>query len=540
MREVIDGLAGGLADTGFLVRWALALVGLALGIAVFRFGWRHFFFSLAHGAELDLRQRMLDHALVLSATELERTTPGELMALATNDLESVRRALAMGLVAGVDASLYAVVAAGALFWLDPASAAVAVLPLPCLALLMKGAMRAIYRRWDGVQSSFESLTERARETIAGARVLKSFAREPEGERRLAAASQEVARRSVAHARVEAALHPAILLFTGACTALLLGFGGARVADGRLGLGTFVAMISYLGMLTWPAIAMGWMLSMLQRASASMDRLQAFLARAPEDAGGERLPGPARGALEVRALRLSLPGAHAPVLDGIDFALRPGDSLGITGPVGSGKSVLLGLLAGLREPPPGAIALDGRDLAGLARAARRAAVAYVPQEAFLFSDTIEANLRLGDPDASPGELEQACRAAALHEEIVALPDGYQSQLGERGISLSGGQKQRLCLARALLKPAPVLLLDDTLSAVDPASEARIAAALAGRRGRQTLVVVSHRLSALHGLDRVAVLERGRLVQLGPPAALLQQPGPYRELARLQELEGGGAA
>lgn len=535
IREVIDRVADATASRAWLGWMGLALVGLAVAIAGLRFAWRHLFFVAAHHAGRELRRQILDHALHLAPGSLAGRTTGEVMALATNDVESVRRALAMGFVAGFDAFVFSLFALAAMFWLAPETTLWVVLPLPLLAVLMRFALRAVYERWDRVQAAFESLTERSRESISGVRVIKAFAQQEGDAQRFGQVNRAIYGHMLDYARVDALFRPLIILLTGSCTAILLGLGGLRAIDQQISLGTFVALTTYLGMLTWPMIAAGWMATMLQRSAASMDRIQTFLHRAREPEPAATSTPIREGRIALRELSFTYPGAREPTLQDISLEVASGGSLGIVGEIGSGKSTLAKLLLRLEDPPPGSLFIDGRDVLDIDRSRVRAAVAWVPQEAFLFSATIADNLRLGDPAAPAADLERVCRLAAVHEEIAALEKGYQTLLGERGLSLSGGQKQRLCLARALLKPAPILLLDDTLSAVDADTEQAIVAGLHRALVGRTAIVISHRTSAVRALDRIAVLRRGRMIQYGPPAALIDQPGYYRRMAELQELE-----
>jgi ATP-binding cassette subfamily B protein len=284
------------------------------------------------------------------------------------------------------------------------------------------------------------------------------------------------------------------------------------------------------------IAAGWMLSLVQRAAASMDRIEALLGnRDLEDAGTVPEGAHISGAIEVRDLRFAYPGQAEPALKGLSFSLPAAGGLGVVGEVASGKSTLAQLLCRMYDPPRGSILVDGRDILDLPVGFLRSHIAYVPQEAFLFSDTVAENLRLGKPEATQAEMESACRLAAVHEEVAALPKGYETLLGERGVTLSGGQKQRLCLARALLKPAPVLLLDDTLSAVDSETERAILASLREEAARRTTVIVSHRASAVRDLDSLICLQRGEVVQAGTHDELMTQPGYYKMMVELQEME-----
>lgn len=537
VRDVIDRLAEGTATSARLGGLALLLLALALVIAGFRFAWRHFFFSVARLAELDLRNRILDHAMTLSSRFFTQTRTGEIMALATNDVESVRQAIAMGFVAGFDASVYALVAIGAMLWLDPTLALLTILPLPLLSVIMAVSLQAIYSRWDAVQASFEDLTEKARESVAGVRVLRAYTQEEGDCADFGRRNLDYFRKYMRYVTVDAFFHPAILLLAGSCMAILMGVGGARVIEGRTSVGSFVAFASYLGMLTWPMIAAGWMLSLVQRAAASMDRIDALLKLddVEERGGAVRPPEPARGELRAADLTFSYPGQAVPALAGLSLGLPAGGSLGIVGEVGSGKSTVAQLLSRVYDPPPGTLFLDGRDVTTLPVSWLRDNVAYVPQEAFLFSDTIAENLRLAKPEATAEEMREVCSLAALHEEIEAFPLGYETLLGERGVTLSGGQKQRLCLARALLKAAPLLVLDDTLSAVDAEAERRILSGLKRVSAGRTLVVISHRVSAVRELDRIVCLQRGVAIQQGTHEDLSRVPGFYSQMVELQEME-----
>ena len=536
VKNVVDAISGATATLPWIAKESLVLFGLALVVAVFRFAWRHFFFSAARQVELDLRNRILDHMLELSTRYFTKTRTGEVMALATNDVESVRQAIAMGFVAGFDASIYALVAIGAMLWLDPILALWTILPLPFLAILMGLSLKAIYDRWDRVQASFEGLTEKVRESVTGIRVLRAYAQEDGDVEDFDRHSRDYYDKYMHYVKIDALFHPAILLLAGTCVAILLGVGGARVMEGRTSIGSFVAFTSYLGMLTWPMIAAGWMLSLVQRASASMDRIDALLKN--DDVEDDR-PAPTgtriEGGIEVRNLNFAYPGQAEPALKGISFSVHAGGSLGLVGEVASGKSTVAQLLCRMYDPPAGTIFLDGHDALDLPSDFLRAHIAYVPQEAFLFSDTVAENLRLGKPDATPEEMATACRLAALHDEIGQLPKGYETLLGERGITLSGGQKQRLCLARALLKPAPILLLDDTLSAVDAETERDILARLKAEASRRTTVVISHRASAVRDLDRILCLQRGTVVQSGTHEEMVRQEGFYKIIVELQEME-----
>ncbi len=536
VKVVIDGVASFSATSPWIAKEALIILGLSLAIAAFRFAWRHFFFSASRLAEISLRQKIFDHAMTLSARDFTTTRTGEVMALAMNDVETIRQALAMGFVAGFDSTAYAVVALCAMFWLDPGLTAMVILPLPLLAVVMAVSLKAVYERWDAVQSSFERMTEKVRESVAGMRILKAYVQRDGDCADFARYNEDYFKRFMHYTTVDALFHPLIMLIAGSCVAILLGAGGARVITGQTSVGSFVALTSYLGMLTWPMIAAGWMLTLVQRAAASMDRINAFFDRKPQAEEAEQPAGPLTShEIDIRALTFTYPGSEAPSIRNLSVFVPEGGSLGVVGEIGSGKSTLVQILSRLYDPRPGSVFIGGVDITKIALQRLREMIAIVPQEAFLFSDTIAQNLLLGNPAATAKEIQEACSLAAISDEIEAFPNGYETLLGERGITLSGGQKQRLCLARALLKEAPVLLLDDTLSAVDAGAERKILAGLARARKTRTTIVVSHRVSAVRELDRILVLKRGAVIQQGAHAELMATEGYYREMAELQEIE-----
>ncbi|MEJ2420779.1 MAG: ABC transporter ATP-binding protein [Acidobacteriota bacterium] len=535
IKHVVDGVASYSVTLAWIGKQSLILLAIALTIAGSRFLWRYFLFSASRLAERDLRGRVFEHALTLSVREYMTTRTGDVMALAINDVESVRQAMAMGFLAAIDATIYPLVALTAMFLLDPVLTAFIIIPLPLLAAAMGLSLKAVYSRWDAVQASFQDMTEKARESLSGMRLLKAYVQHQGDSIHFDRHSEDYYRKFMRYTGVDALFHPLILLMAGSCIAILLGVGGVRVIEGQTSVGTFVALATYLGMLTWPMIAGGWMLTLLQRAAASMDRINVFLGKPPQTtvrASRERITS---GRVEFRDLTFRYPAVSINALEDISFQIPPGGSLGIVGEIGSGKSTIAQVLCRIFEPGPGEVFLDGRDVLDMDLEDLRAAVAYVPQEAFLFSDTVEENLRIGNPEASRRDIEQAASVAALHEEILSFPKGYDTLLGERGITLSGGQKQRLCLARALLKEAPVLLLDDTLSAVDAGVEQQILDNLRNEIRKRSTLIISHRVSAVKHLDHILVLEDGRVIQQGRHEELVAQEGFYRDLVELQELE-----
>lgn len=522
-QRVIDDLREG-PDT-FIIGVIVALAFIAYAA---RCLWRYCLFGAARKCDIEIRRQIYDRAIHLDLTYHSKSSIGHMMALATSDVAAVRMALAFALMSSFDAVIYSLLSITALLRIDAGLAAVTLLPFPLLGFLMRYLMKWNYSTWDRVQQSIDELTEKSRESISGMRVLRTLVQD-EGDaadfRRITA---EQHRRFMTFVKVDGVYSPTILFLSGISSALLLAVGGQHVVDGRLTVGEFTAFASFLGQLSWPMVAAGWTLSLVQRATASMDRILTLLDSLPEPEQ-PLLEGTFAGSLELRGLTFTYPTGVKPALADLSARVAAGGSLGLVGEVGSGKSTLTRLLQRLFEPPPGTIFLDGHDVVGMNLAQLRRQFAWVEQESFLFSATIEENLRLSGFE---GDVQTAARQAELHQEVLSFPDGYNTLLGERGVTLSGGQRQRLCLARALLKPAPVLLLDDTLSAVDADTEQRILASLSELRGRQTLLIISHRVSSVRDCDEILVLEEGRVVQRGRHEQLLAEDGLYKKLHELQ--------
>ncbi len=512
------------------------MVGLAVLAYLARCLWRYCLFGVARRCDVEIRSQIYQRAVALSPEGHTDLSSGKILSLATSDVLAVRYALAFALMSTFDAVMYTLLSLSAMVHLNARLALYTLLPFPILALAMKYLLQWNYQLWDRVQSSLDEMTEKARESIAGMRVLRSMVQAEGDARDFHRHTHEVYRRFLRFVRVDGVYTPAITLLAGTSFTLLLAMGGADVAAGEMSIGDFAAFASFLGQLTWPMIAAAWTLSLVQRGSASMERILELLDRPPEP-DQPAVEASESGHLRVEQLVYRYPqGGHRPALDGLSFEVLPGGSLGLVGEVGSGKSTLLRLWLRLYAPPRGGLWMDGHDVLDWNLNQLRQRVAWVEQESFLFSMTIAENLKLQQQHLSHEEVVAAAKLAELHDEVMSFPQGYDTLLGERGITLSGGQKQRLCLARALLKPAPFLVLDDTLSAVDADTERRILEGLKKRRSQQTLLVISHRISAVQELDEILVLEAGKVVQRGRHDELLQAQGLYRQLYELQSKEG----
>ncbi|MFH0810986.1 MAG: ABC transporter ATP-binding protein [Pseudomonadota bacterium] len=541
VRRAVDGLTYGTATPRLLSLAALAIVAITIGMGVTRFAWRYFILGHARRVEEALRNLLFERIQALSATRLGDMRTGDLMAHATNDVEAVRLAVGMGIVALVDGIVLGTAALGFMLYINVPLTLIAAIPMPAVAIVTKLQSREVHRRFRNVQAGFSTLTERIRESFAGIRVVKAYRLEESEAATVREAAQEYVGRNMALARISSVFVPLISLFSNLVAATVLFLGGRKVIGGDITTGDFVAFMAYLSMLTWPMMAIGWVVNLLQRGAASMERINSVL----NTASPQKTPGQARknqdepplGDIEVKNLSFSYAENQPPALNGVGLEIPQGSLVAVVGRTGAGKSTLLNLFPRIYDPPPGTITWGGTDIMRLPLASLRSRMAYVPQDTFLFSDTIRENIAFARPGASLAEVERAARLAEVHETIVALPRGYDSVLGERGLTLSGGQRQRVALARALMADAPLLLLDDSLSAVDTRTEQRILEnlrRLLRDRGR-TILMVTHRLATVTDAWRIYVLGEGSVLEAGTHQELLAQGGHYAEIWRRQQLE-----
>lgn len=543
IKFAVDDLTYGRADASTLLAIAAGIMALAAAMALLRMIWRPLLMGFSRRVERDLRQRMFDHLQIMHTGYLSEKSPGELMARSSSDLNNIRMATGIGLVAAVDGTLMALAAIGFMIYISPLLALLAILPMPAIVVLTRRQSRVFHRRFTRVQETFAAMTEQVREVMSGVRLIKAYALAGQEQERLDTVARGYLKHNMALAKVMALFFPLMLFFTNLSLAVVLGFGGPLTVFGQISAGDFVAFTAYLGMLTWPMMALGWVVSLIQRARTSLERVGEVLSAEPaikDPLHPKHLPAVSRLGIEAKDLSFSYPGAAKPALKGVSLRARAGQLTAIVGRIGSGKTTLLNLLGRLEEPPAGALLVEGVDVRELAQAELRGHLAQVPQEAFLFSATVAGNLALGRPDASQEEMWAALEAAELAQEVRALPQGLETELGERAHTLSGGQRQRLCLARALLVDPQVLALDDPLSAVDTETEGRILANLARLRSGRTTIVVSHRLASVAFAAGIYVLDDGCLVEEGTHAQLIAAAGLYHDLfaeqALLAELGG----
>src|SRR3954468_9839417 len=517
----------------------LLLLAVALVGGVARYGMRELLNSGSRRVETDLRDQLYLHLQRMSAEFYDRYPTGDVMARTTNDLLAVRMVAGPALMYLVDTTIRAVLVAPAMVGISPRLTLFALLPLLGLPVAMVSLGRIIHQRSQAIQAQFSVLTTHAHENLSGVRVVRSYRQERAEIEHFRELSKEYLDRNLGLARVQGAFFPLLTLLGGLSGFAVLYAGGRLVMAGTVSVGQFVAFGVYLGMLIWPMIALGWAVNLVQRGAASMGRINQLFREQPaitSPASALLLPPAGRArSVEFKAVWFSYPGARERgwVLQDISFRVEPGSSLAIVGATGAGKSTLVDLIVRTYDPDRGAVLIDGVDVRQLSLEDLRRAVGFVPQETFLFGETLRRNVLLGAPD--DGRLARVAEVAQLTEALPSLPEGYETLIGERGINLSGGQKQRATIARALAQDPPIFVLDDALSAVDTNTEARILAGLRGALAGRTSIIVSHRLVAVRDADTILVLDGGRIVERGTHSELLGAGGRYWELLRRQQIE-----
>ena len=517
----------------------LLLIGVALAGGVARYGMRQLLNSASRRVEYDVRNALYREIQLMSPEFYDRYPLGDVMARTTNDLGNVRMVAGPALMYLVDTIVRAALVIPMMAHISPVLTGIALLPLISLPLVMTLVGRIIHRRSEAITEQFSTITSHAHENLSGVRIIRAYRQERAEGERFRELNEEYARRNLSLARVQGLFHPLLALLGGLGAVAVLYLGGRLVMEGRVSVGEFVAFGIYLVTLVWPMIALGWVVSLVQRGAASMGRINQLMAEEPaigDPPAPVALP-PATGArsLSFEHVWFRYPNAveRGWVLEDVSFELPAGQALAVVGATGAGKTTLADLIVRAYDPDQGRVLIDGVDIRTITLAELRRAVGFVPQETFLFSETLRENVLLGAPD--DGRLERAAETAQLTEALPALPAGYDTMLGERGINLSGGQKQRAAIARALAQDPPIFVLDDALSAVDAQTEARILRALRGALEGRTSVTISHRLAAVRDADLILVLDGGRIVERGTHHDLIGSAGRYWELLRRQQLE-----
>lgn len=521
-----------------IVRLAGTMVGIAVVQAVVRTISRWFILGASRHIVFDVRNRFFDRLLRLGPEFFDTERTGDIMSRGVNDTRMIQGLFGPGALNLLNTTIVYVAVSILLVRIDPWLTLISVVLYPVLFLAVNRISRKVYARSMAVQEQLAAISNRAQESISGIQQVKIYGQE----QREIAAFRELAtehrRRNLSLALARGSMISLIGIVSGLGTLIVLWVGGRFVVTGRLELGDFVAFNAYLAMLVWPTIALGWIINTIQRGVGAMERISEITEREPayfiDEAteSGEPVGAP----IEIRDLTFAYPSSpDKPVLSGVNLDIERGSRVALVGPVGSGKSTLANLLLRFYDPPPGTIRYDGRDLADISLGDLRRSIAYVPQESFLFSRSLRDNVAFADPEASDERVSAAVEMAQLAGDLEAFPQGLATQVGERGFTLSGGQRQRTALARALVCARPILILDDSLASVDADTERAILAALGRQVRDRTLVLITHRLTTLAGMDRIVVMEDGRIVDQGTHAELLARGGAYTRLFRQQELE-----
>jgi ATP-binding cassette subfamily B multidrug efflux pump len=537
IKLAIDDLTRGGIVQADLVKYGLYIAGIALLIGFFRYFWRFMILGTARRIEEALRGRLFSHLQKLSLSFFQETKTGDLMAHATNDMDAVRMAVGMGLVAITDTLVLGTSAIIFMILIDPKLTLFAIVPMPFIALVTTRFSRLVHHRFESVQASFSRLTEQVRESLAGIRVVKAFAQEGYEKEKLDHIGEEYVGKNIRLIKVWGMFFPLIMLLANLGTVIVLWLGGMETILGTITAGGFVAFMTYLGILAWPMMALGWVINLIQRGSASMGRINKILNTQPEIADRPRLRPITQleGKIEFRDLTFSYKPGSLPTLKGITLQVNPGEFVAIVGRTGTGKSTLCNLILRLFDPPNGHLFMDSREIHAIPIKPLRESIGYVPQDTFLFSTTIKENIVFGNPEASEEEVANAARIAQIDEEIRTFPMGIETLIGEKGITLSGGQKQRIAIARAVLLNPQIMILDDALSSVDTQTEERIWNGLGEILDGKTCIVVSHRLSSIKEADKIILLDDGEITEMGDHQSLLSMGGIYAQIYQRQQIE-----
>ncbi len=551
LRLAIDALEDPEVSRNLILGYAGLVVGAALLGGAARYGMRELINGVSRRIECDLRANFFDHLLKLDASFFDRERTGDIMSRATNDTLAVRQAVGPAVMYSVNTSVMSAFTLALMVWISPRLTLLALIPMLVLPPVVLGFGRIIHQRFQRIQEQFAALSTQVQENLTGVRLVRAYVQEVDQARRFEEMNREYMDRNLHLVKAQGLFHPTLGLLTGLAMVIVIWVGGGLVIDGSISVGDFVAFIFYLNLLTWPLIALGWVVNLFQRGEASMARINRILHTEPRIAPAVGRPvGRIRGELEFEGVSFRYPGTDREVLRDLSFKVRPGETIAIVGATGSGKSTLVTLIPRIYDPTEGRILLDGVPLSQYEPGELRSQMGVVPQDTFLFSETIGSNVGLGlgfsagavsaDGGEETGEemdprILRASEIAQLHEQVADFPRGYRTYLGERGINLSGGQKQRATLARALARDPGILILDDALSAVDTQTEARILSELKESLRGRTCFIISHRVTAVMDADRILVLDEGVLVDEGSHDELLSREGVYAALLRRQLLD-----
>lgn len=533
---IVDGITEKQMSTNVLMAWLGLMLGTALVVYLLRYVWRVLLFGASYQLAVELRENFYRQLSRQNPAFYLRHRTGDLMARATNDVDRVVFAAGEGVLTLVDSLVMGlavlIVMSTQISW---QLTLISLIPMPIMAIAIKQYGDQLHQRFKAAQAAFSTLNDQAQESMTSIRMIKAFGLEARQSSQFAEVAAQTGSKNMHVARVDARFNPTIYIAIGTSNLLAIGGGSWMVVNGSLSLGQLTSFVMYLGLMIWPMLALAWMFNIVERGSAAYSRIRSLLEEAPAVQDGESELPAGRGNLLVDIKFFHYPQTTKPALHDVALQLQSGQMLGICGPTGAGKSTLLSLIQRQFDVDSGQISYHGLPLTQIKLDAWRSRLSVVSQTPFLFSDSVANNIALGNPAATQEQIEQAALLASVHEDILRLPQGYETEVGERGVMLSGGQKQRIAIARALLLDSEILILDDALSAVDGHTEYQILSNLRRWGKNRTVIISAHRLSALTEASEILVMQQGTVIQRGQHALLAAQPGWYRDMYRYQQLE-----
>lgn len=542
---VIDGMTAGTLTSNALIFWVIAIIIISVLQYGMRYVWRINIFGTAAKLEMILRQRLFNHFTKMDSVFYQKYRTGDLMAHATNDLGAIRMVAGGGILTMVDSLTQGIITLAMMFLaVDWQLSLMVIIPLPILAIAIRLIGKKMHYHFRRAQEAFSSLNDKVQETVTGIKVIKTFGEEEldEVDFRKMTASVVAKNKSVYY--YDALYRPTIQLIMGICTIIGLFYGGFLVTEGQITVGLLVAFLSYITRMSWPMVAIGRLFNIIERGSASYDRIMELMKEETTIIeASDAVTSPIEGDINFDVESFTYPQTEEAMLKNVHFTIPQGHTLGIVGKTGSGKTSIFKLLMRDYDQYKGSIRFNGIDMKAYSLDVLLGSIGYVPQDNFLFSTTVRDNIRFGDPAASQERVEEVARLTSVHEDIIGFPEGYDTLVGERGVALSGGQKQRISMARAIIHAPSLLILDDSLSAVDAKTENAILNAIKTNRQNKTTIISAHRISSVMHADEIIVLEEGEIVEKGSHHKLLEQDGWYKQMYEKQQLEAllseGGA-
>ncbi len=536
MQYAIDSIQTRKITEQGLVWVGLIIFGLAVAVMILRYFWRVLIIGNSHRIEQSLRQDFYNHLLKLSQNFFNKSKTGDLMAYATNDLNAVRMLMGMGFIAAMDIVFMTVASFSFMVSIDWRLTLLAIIPMPFLSLTIGYFGKKMHKRFAAVQESFATLSGKIQESISGIRIVKAFVQEKAELKKVDDVSLEFVNQNISMAKISGIFHPFMSFVISTSMIITLYFGGRATIRGDITIGGFIAFFQYLGMLVWPMIAIGWIVDMYQRGTASLKRLNSIFELQPEidDKDADQSITSIEGKITIKNLSFRYADDLPKIFSDISATIEAGKTLAVVGPTGCGKTSLIELLVRVYNPPKNSIFIDDRDIYRFPLQVLRRDIVLVPQDLFLFSDTIANNIRLGNPETTEASVFEAAQVAQVYDEIMDFEHKFETIVGERGITLSGGQKQRVAIARALLTNPQVLILDDALSAVDTKTERNILERLIEVRKGKTTIIIAHRISSIQHADKIIVLGDGVIKERGNHDSLIKSGGLYRDLYEKQRI------